>query len=143
MFGATVGRKVRTYPSTHIYFPWNLVVGDNSSFGEWTLVYNLGPITIGQRVTISQRVHLCAGTHDYTIPSMPLLKPPISVEDDAWICADAYIGPNVRIGRGAIVAARGVVVKDVDADTIVGGNPVRIIKYRTASDALPEDRGEN
>lgn len=132
VFGAELGRGVRTYPSTFVYFPWNLKVGDYSSFGEWVLVYNLGRVTIGNRVTISQRAHLCAGTHDYRVPTMPLLKLPIEIEDDAWICADAFIGPNVRVGARAIVAARGVVVKDAPADTIVGGNPARKIKAREA-----------
>jgi len=89
LFGATVGRNTHIYPSAVIHMPWNLTIGDDSSIGEWALIYNLGPITIGSKTTISQRVHLCAGTHDYTDPALPLLKPPIVIRDQAWICADA------------------------------------------------------
>ena len=130
VFGARVGSDVNIYPSALIYYPWNLEIGDASSIGEWALVYNLGPVTIGERTTISQRVHLCAGTHDYTDASMPLIKPPIEIGDEVWVCADAFIGPSVSIGPRAIVAAASVVVKDVSSSTIVGGNPAKKIKSR-------------
>ena len=129
-FGAKIGSRVNIYSSALIYYPWNLEIGDDSSIGEWALVYNLGPICIGTRTTISQRVHLCAGTHDYRDPTMPLLKPPISIGDEVWVCADAFIGPAVKIEQRAIVAAASVVVKNVAADHIVGGNPARVIKVR-------------
>ena len=130
IFGSSVGRKVNIYPSALIYYPWNLEIGDWSSIGEWTLVYNLGRVTIGERVTISQRSHLCAGTHDYRAQDMPLLKPPITVENQAWICADAFVGPGVTIGEGAVVGARAVAVKDVPAWTVVVGNPAKEIRKR-------------
>jgi putative colanic acid biosynthesis acetyltransferase WcaF len=129
-FGATIGANVNTYPSTRIYFPWNLVVGDWSAIGEDALIYNLGQVRLGERVTISHRAHLCAGTHDYTKHDLPLLKPPIHIEDQAWVCADAFIGPRVTIGEGAVVGACAVVTKDVEQWTVVAGNPARFIRTR-------------
>jgi putative colanic acid biosynthesis acetyltransferase WcaF len=61
---------------------------------------------------------------------MTLLKSPIAVGDDAWICAEAFVGPGVTIGDRAIAAARAVVVNDVPGDVIVGGNPASLIKRR-------------
>ena len=130
-FGAEVGRNVRIHPSATIYFPWNLSIGDWSSVGEDVLLYNLGPISIGEKVTVSQRAHLCAGTHDPTDPAMPLQKPPIEIGDQAWVCADAFVGPGVSVGEGAVVGARAVSVNDVEGWMIVGGNPARPIKERT------------
>jgi putative colanic acid biosynthesis acetyltransferase WcaF len=129
-FGARIGAQVNTYPSTWIYFPWNLTVGDWSALGEEAFIYNLGPVTLGEKVTISHRAQLCAGTHDYTQPDLPLLKPPIVIRDQAWICADAFIGPGVTVGEGAIAGARAVVMKDVEPWTIVAGNPAMPIKKR-------------
>jgi putative colanic acid biosynthesis acetyltransferase WcaF len=129
-FGAKVGTHVNTYSSTRIYFPWNLEVGDWSAIGENVLIYNLGPVTIGTNVTISHSAHLCAGTHDYTKPDMPLLKPPITIGDQAWICADAFVGPGVTVGEGAIVGARAVAMNDVEPWSIVAGNPAAVIKRR-------------
>ena len=130
LFGAKVGANVNIYPSALIYFPWNLEIGDDSSIGEWALVYNLGPVRIGERSTISQRAHLCAGTHDYRNPSLPLIKPPIDIGDEVWVCADAFVGPNVTVASGAVVGACSVVTKDVDAFAVVAGNPAKFVKKR-------------
>lgn len=130
LFGAKIGDRVNIYPSAMIYYPWNLKVGDDSAIGEWALVYNLGSVEIGERVTISQRVHLCAGTHDYTDPSMPLIKPSIVVSDEAWVCADAFVGPGVHVGHRSIIAAASVLVKNCAPSSIVGGNPAKFLKVR-------------
>ena len=66
-FGARVGRNVHIYNSATIYFPWNLEIGDHSAIGEYAYIYNLGPIIIGNKTTISHRAHICAGTHDYPV----------------------------------------------------------------------------
>jgi putative colanic acid biosynthesis acetyltransferase WcaF len=129
-FGAKIGRSVHVYPSASIYFPWNLEAGDESAIGEGALIYNLGRVILGQRVTISHRAHLCAGTHDHTKPDFPLLRPPITIGPEAWICADAFVGPGVTVGEGAIVGARAVAMKDVKPWTIVIGNPARESKRR-------------
>lgn len=130
LFGAKIGKHVHIYPSARIYFPWNLTVGDWSAIGEEAFIYNIGSVTIGKQVTISQRAHLCAGTHDYRKATMPLLKVSITVGDQAWICADAFIGPDMVVGTGAIVGARAVVVNHIDPWTIVAGNPAHFIKMR-------------
>ena len=130
LFGAKVGHDVHIYNSATIYMPWNLEIGDWSAIGEHAYVYNLGKISIRDKVTISHRAHLCAGTHDYTKPDLPLLKLPIIIHDQAWICADAFVGPGVTVGEGAIVGARAVAVKDVDPWDIVAGNPAKLSKKR-------------
>jgi putative colanic acid biosynthesis acetyltransferase WcaF len=130
LFGAKVGKEVHVYPSAHIYFPWNLEIGEWSSIGEWALIYNLGKVTIGSRATLSQRIHICAGTHDYRDPAMPLLKPPVQIGDSVWVCADAFVGPGVMVGDGAVVGARSVVVRNVEPWTVVAGNPARMIRKR-------------
>lgn len=134
IYGAKIGEKVHIYNSVHIYFPWNLEIGDYSSIGEYGFIYNLGKITIGESVTISQRAHLCAGTHDYRYSHMPLLKPAIEIKDKAWICADAYVGPGCNVGEGSIVGARAVVSKNVNNWDIVAGNPAKFIKKREIID---------
>lgn len=136
LFGARVGQAVNIYPSAHIYYPWNLEIGAWSCIGEWALVYNLGKVKIGDHVTISQRVHLCAGTHDYRSMEMPLIKLPIVIDSSAWICADAFVGPDVTVAEGSVVGARAVVMKDVPAWVVVAGNPAVVIKQRVMKDAI-------
>jgi putative colanic acid biosynthesis acetyltransferase WcaF len=138
LFGARIAKNVHVYPSARIYLPWNLTLGEEASVGEWALIYNLGPVMIGDWATISHRAHLCAGTHDYRDPTLPLLRLSIDVGAQAWICADAFVGPNTSVGEGAIVGAASVVVKDVGPWQIVAGNPARFIKMRTMRDS-PHD----
>ena len=126
--GAKIGHGVRIYPSAHIFYPWRLVVGNDVIIGWDTEIYSLGTITIGDSVIISQRAHLCAGSHDYRQAHLPLLRPPITVESGCWICADAFIGPGSTVGHGSVVAGRAVVVKDVPPNTLVGGNPARPLR---------------
>jgi len=130
IFGAKIGHNVNIYNSAIIYMPWNLEVGNWSAIGEECLVYNLGKVTIGEKTTISHRAHICAGTHDYSDPKLPLIKPTITIGRMAWICADSFIGPDTNIGEGAVIGARAVVVRDVEPWTIVGGNPAKFIKTR-------------
>jgi putative colanic acid biosynthesis acetyltransferase WcaF len=110
--------------------PWNLCIGSEASIGDGANLYNLGLISIGPGATISQGAHLCAGTHDYLRADLPLLKLPVVIGEGAWICADSFVGPGVRIGDYAIVGARAVAMKDVADWTIVVGNPARVIKSR-------------
>ena len=130
VFGAEVGRHVHIDPSAKIFIPWNLKIGDWSSVGFDALLYNLGPLTIGRKVTVSQRAHLCGGTHDYRSPTMDLTKSPISIGDGSWVCADAFVGPGVKVGEGAVVGARAVVVKDVEPGVVVAGNPAVAVGRR-------------
>ena len=130
LFGAKLASTVRIRPTAHVEIPWLLEVGDFTTIGDHAKIYNLGRITIGKYVLISQNAHLCAGSHDFTRPDMPLLRPTIDVEDHAWVAADAYIGPHVTIGEGAILGARGAAFKSLAPWTIFGGNPSKKLADR-------------
>lgn len=130
LFGAKVGRAVHLYSSTRIYMPWNVEIGDWAALGEEAFIYSLGKVCIGSGASVAYRAHICAGTHDFSDSSLPLLKPPVVIEDNVWIGTDAFIGPGTTIHRGALVGARAVVVKDVPSMHIVAGNPARQIGMR-------------
>lgn len=134
-FGTRVGKEVCVRPSVRIEMPWNLQLGDGVVVGEGVALYCLGQVSVGRRATISQYAHLCAGTHDYTRRSFPLLTKPIVVGEEVWIATDAFIGPGVTVGDRAVVGARAVVVKDVPPDMVVAGNPAKVIKRRELRDA--------
>jgi putative colanic acid biosynthesis acetyltransferase WcaF len=129
-FGARVDRSCIVRRSVRVECPWNLTMGANSCLGDRVVAYCLGPVTLGRRVSVSQHAHLCAGSHDYTKPDLPLTRPPITIEDDAWIAADAFVGPGVTVHAGAILGARGVATRDLDSWTIYAGNPAAAVKPR-------------
>ncbi len=130
LFGASIHPNARIRSTVTIEIPWNLTIGANSSVGDAAILYCLGPITIGNRTSISQYAHICAGTHDFTLLELPLLRPKIVIEDDVWIAADAFVGPNVTIGRGTVVGARSSVFCDLPAWKVCVGNPAKPIRDR-------------
>lgn len=130
LFGAKCGKGCRISPSAKIWAPWNLRIGDYVCFGEGVDCYNVSTITVGSKVTISQRSFLCTASHDVSSLTRPLVHSPIRIKDHSWVCSEAFVGPGVTIGEGAVVGARSVVTKDVPAWSIVGGNPAKFIKRR-------------
>ena len=129
-FGARIPLKSLVYPTCRIWAPWNLEVGRHSCIGPHTQIYNKAPIVIGDNAVVSQGAFLCTASHDITDPRHSLITAPITVKDRAWVAADAFVGMGVTIGEGAVVGARAAVFKDVEAWTVVGGNPAKVLKRR-------------
>lgn len=129
-FGARIGPGVQLHPSVRIFLPSQLDIGAEVGIGEDVRLYNLGPLRIGAQATVSQGAHLCGGSHNHRQRALPLIRATVEIGPAAWICADAFIGPGVRVGEGAVVAARAVCMRDVAAWRIVGGNPAREIGER-------------
>ena len=138
LFGARLGAHFRIRSSARVEQPWNLTAGSNVSVGDRANIYCLGPVTVGNNVSIAQGAHICAGTHDYRYADLPLVRPPIRIDDHAWIAADAFVGPNTHVGEGAILGARGCATKRLEPWTIYAGNPAVVIKPRPR----PVARGE-
>ena len=131
-FGAQLDPIVRIRRTVRVECPWNLSIGHDSAIGDRATLYCLGRVTIGARVTISQGAHICAGTHDFTRRAMPLIRPSIDIGDDVWICTDAFVGPGVSVGAGAILGARGVAMRELESWTIYTGNPATPVRPRPA-----------
>jgi len=129
LFGARVGKGAHIYPSAIIAMPWNITFGENCTVGWGVRLYALGPMRIGTAATISQYAHLCGGTHDWRDPARPLIKTSVKIGDGAWVCTEAFVGPNVTVGPGAIVGARAVAIRDVPGKSVVAGNPARVLRH--------------
>ncbi len=132
--GGRIGRGVVIKPGVKVTFPWRLSVGNNSWLGEDAWLLDLAPIEIADHVCISQRAFLCTGSHDWKRPSFDLITQPIVIESGVWICASAFIGPGVVVGRDSVVKAGSVVTRDLPRGMICGGNPCRPLRPRTATD---------
>ena len=76
------------------------------------LIYNLALVEIGDFTTVSQRVHVNTGSHDFTDPGFTLVTKPVRIEAGAFVGADSYIAPGVCIGPMVVIGARSVVVSD-------------------------------
>lgn len=130
LFGAKIHKTANVYSSVKIYSPWNLVMKKYSCLAPDVDCYNVDKIIIGEHSTISQKTYLCTASHDVTKSNNPLIHAPIIIKDQVWVGASAYIGMGVCINQGAVVGATASVYKNVDAWSIVGGNPAIFIKKR-------------
>lgn len=139
LFGADIDWTAIVHPSVDIWAPWNLSMGPHACLAPRVTCYNVDRITIGDTATVSQNVHLCGASHDYKDPKFPLIYGPISVDAGAWICADAFVAMNVRIGKNAVIGARSVVTKDMPENMVCAGFPCVPIKTRFEN---PEDGEE-
>ena len=129
-FGAQVGRGARVHGSVSVWLPANLTLGDNVLIGPRVRLYNQGRISIGAKSVISQRAHLCASTHLVDDPAFQLVLRPIAVGERCWIAAEAFVGPGVTMSDGAVLAARGALFDDAQADGIYRGNPASLMRTR-------------
>ena len=132
LFGADIGSNVLVRPSVRVTYPWKLKIGNHSWIGDHVELYTLGAITIGNNAVVSQGSYLCTGTHDYLDPSFRIEERPIVVEDEAWVAAQVFIAPGIRIGKGAVVGVRSLVLTDVPDGAIAMGHPAIVRGMRRA-----------
>ena len=130
LFGARIGQRVLICAGVKVLMPWNLHIGDYTAIAEGVDIYNYGEVHIGRNACVSQGVWLCTGSHDYNMPDFPLIWDDIRVGDRVWIAAQTFVAPGVTIGDGAVVGARSVVTRDLEAWSVFAGNPCVLIKPR-------------
>lgn len=102
----------------------NVFVNQNCTF------YDLGGLDIGDDVMIGPNVSLITSGHPLE-PSRRrafVTAKPIVIERNVWIAAGATIIGGVTVGENAVVAAGSVVTRDVPPNTLVGGNPAKVIR---------------
>lgn len=138
-FGANIGRAVLVRPSATITYPWKVTIGDNSWIGDDVVLYSLGCIAIGRNTVVSQRSYVCAADHDHRVPSFPIRQRPVTIEDEAWVAADVFVGPGVRIGKACVVGARSSVFGDLPGDSLCLGHPARAVGPRCTHPDLESD----
>lgn len=112
----------------------DISIGNRSGIGLNARIQ--GPLSIGNYVMMGPDVLIYTRNHMSASKEMPMIDQgntlplTVTIGDDVWIGARAIILPGVTIGTGAIISAGAVVTKDVEAYTIVGGVPARLIKNR-------------
>lgn len=107
--------------------PHNVKIGNGVIVMPGCLMMSAGGITIDDGAMIAANVQLISNNHDLYERQIITCRP-VYIGKKAWIGAGATILPGVTIGENAVVGAASVVTKDVPANTIVAGNPAKIIK---------------
>lgn len=134
LMGVAVGKSSVIYSSIRVSRRLNISIGKETFVGSRSVfVGGAGSsISIGSHCDISDNVHFVTGTHEID----PVGKrtagkgyaKDIFIGDGVWIGYNALILPGVMIGDKAIIAAGTVVHKDVAAETVVAGSPMRLIR---------------
>jgi len=104
-----------------------LRVGDRVFFNDGVFVSCVHEITMGDDIAIANDVYL-TDSDSHGVEGRKVREAPIRIGNGAWIGARSIILPGVSIGSRALVAAGSVVTRDVPDDTLVGGNPARVIR---------------
>jgi acetyltransferase-like isoleucine patch superfamily enzyme len=134
LFSELTGRKVddgfRLIPPFYTAGGDEIRVGHNVFVNQNCTFYDLGGLDIADDVMIGPNVSLITEGHPLE-PSQrrtATIGKPIVIERNVWIAAGATIIGGVTVGENSVVAAGSVVTKDVPPNTLVGGNPARVIR---------------
>ncbi|WP_096085609.1 acyltransferase [Agaribacterium haliotis] len=105
-------------------------IGDFCLISPGVTIASAEKITIGKNCMIAADAYISDsdwhGLYNRTRPFR--CSAPVSIADNVWIGMRAVVGKGVKIGENSVVAAGSVVVEDVEANVVVGGNPARVIK---------------
>jgi putative colanic acid biosynthesis acetyltransferase WcaF len=92
--------------------------------------YNMAMVTLGERALVSQGAYLCAGTHAIDDANFQLVAKPITLGANCWIATEAFVGPGVTVGDGAVLSARGVALANLEPWAVYVGNPAQFKRFR-------------
>ncbi len=111
--------------------PGNLWIADHVQLSDGVRIDFSGSVKIGSRTLISSGASILSHDHGYDPRSDPY-RCDLVIGENVWIGMNAIILPSAQyIGDNAIVGAGAVVTKPVQKDTIVVGNPAKIIGFVT------------
>jgi maltose O-acetyltransferase len=140
-----MGKYVYIMKGCYLMSPAGIEIGHHVSINHHATLSGQGRLVIGNYVLIGPNCNVLTSNHGFSDWKKPILIQsvcvgPITIEDDVWLGANVVVLPNVKIGRGAIVGANAVVTKDVEAYSIVGGVPAKLIKYRFPAEEIEQAR---
>ncbi len=126
-FTGGLGENCYVLAPIYINIADNLHIGNNVSINPYFKCMSAGNIFIEDNVQIAMNVSIITNNHDFYDRAVLTVKD-VYIKKNAWIGAGATILPGVAIGENAIVGAGCVVTRDVEPNTVVAGNPARVIR---------------
>lgn len=126
LFLGNIGENSRVMPPVNVVRGNKVKIGRNVVIMNNSLFMAAGGITIDDDVMVAANAQLISNNHDLYDHQVLTCKP-VHLKRNCWIGAGATILPGVTVGENAVVAAGAVVTKNVEPNTVVGGNPAKII----------------
>jgi len=126
-----IGQDCLIWPPFFCAYGVNIHIGDNVFLNSMCVILDCNEVRIGDHVMIGPSVQIYTPAHDLQaatrIQGWEVAKR-IVIEDNVWIGGGAILLPGVTIGRNAVVGAGSVVTRDVRPDSVVAGNPAKLIR---------------
>ena len=126
-----IGQNSFIEPPFYCAYGQNIYIGDHVYLNFLCTILDNAEVRIGNHVMIGPGVQIYTAAHlleaEPRIQGLEVARP-IAIEDNVWLGGSAVLLPGVRIGRNAVVGAGAVVSRDVPANTVVAGNPARVIR---------------
>ncbi|PSL43274.1 maltose O-acetyltransferase [Salsuginibacillus halophilus] len=125
LFGS-LGKKVYIEPTFRCDYGYHIDAGDQLFVNYDCVFLDIAPIRFGEGCMVGPGVHIYTVSHPLNAKEY---GEPVRIGAHVWIGGGALIMPGVTIGDEAVVAAGAVVTKDVPPNTLVGGNPAKVIQH--------------
>lgn len=132
--GVKIGRGSNIHMGAQFFYPTNIKIGKGTIVGQNAFLDGRDKLIIGDYVDIASEVMIYNSEHDINAEDFHAINAAVEIGDYVFIGPRAIILPGVRVGYGAIVAAGGVVTRDVPDFAIVGGVPAKVIGERKLKD---------
>ena len=130
LYRIKMGRGSVIHMGAFIEKPRWITIGDHTLINPNCILDGRNRLTIGNNVDIAMQVAIFTLGHDIRSEDYAPEGAPVTIEDRVAIFSRATILPGVHIGEGAVIGAGSVVTRDVEAYTIVAGNPAKKIGER-------------
>ncbi|MFA5531978.1 MAG: acyltransferase [Candidatus Shapirobacteria bacterium] len=114
----------------NFFKPSNISIGKDTIIGDHCFLDGRAPLKIGNHVGIASQVLIYNDEHDINSPDYGNSFGPVEIGDYVFIGPRAIILPNIKIGKGAVIAAGAIVTKDIPDFEIWGGVPAKKISDR-------------
>lgn len=131
------GDNLRLFKGITMTYGHNITVGDNVVIHDDVHLDDRGRLTIGNRCSISDGVHIYSHDHD-VVDQTEVLNYHTIIEDDVRVTYDAMVRAGVKIGENALIGARGVVQSDIPAHHVAVGMPAKSVRVKPGFEDVAE-----
>ena len=118
LFGAKVDYSAHPESSSFVEFPWNLMMGKQSSIGEGSWIYCLDKIVIGDNSCIGQKCQLITGSHNYKSKNFEMVTAGISIGKGCWLTSNVVVLMGVNIGDYSVIGINSLVTKSIAVNSV-------------------------
>lgn len=122
------------------YSEGEIMCNKNSYIGEYSTLQSVAgcKIIIGEGCMISHNVRMYTSSaiadQDFSFLPLKEKKGNIIIGNNVWIGANVFINPGIIIGDNSVIGANSVVTKDIPNNSIFGGVPAKLIRFKKSSD---------